>query len=147
MKIKAPKDFWAGLLFVAFGMGFLAVSQTYRMGTAFRMGPAYFPSILGGLLAFLGASILFRSFTVAGQRCSDSTLGPTVRARSRGLVGADAPTAWLGSFDHLFDLRQRAWWVRFSMERGSGLGDPIGRGVSKHFRLWPRAAINALAGQ
>ena len=39
--------------------GFMAVAQNYPMGSAVRMGPAYFPTVLGGLLAVLGAMVLF----------------------------------------------------------------------------------------
>jgi hypothetical protein len=62
MKITNGKDFWAGLMFIAFGLGFMVVSQNYAMGNAVRMGPAYFPTVLGGLLAVLGAAVLFRGF-------------------------------------------------------------------------------------
>lgn len=62
MQIKNGKDFWAGLMYLGFGLGFAIVSQNYNMGTAVRMGPAYFPTMLGGLLAILGAVILARSF-------------------------------------------------------------------------------------
>ena len=66
MKIKAPKDFWAGLMFIAFGLAFAIVAQNYQMGTAVRMGPAYFPTMLGGLLAVLGLVILVGSLVVEG---------------------------------------------------------------------------------
>jgi uncharacterized membrane protein (UPF0136 family) len=62
MKIRNQKDFWAGLMFLAFGLGFAIVARNYQMGTAVRMGPAYFPTVLGGLMAVLGAIILARSF-------------------------------------------------------------------------------------
>jgi len=62
MKIANGKDFWAGLMFVAFGLAFLWKAQDYAMGTSVRMGPAYFPTMLGGLLAILGAVVLFRAF-------------------------------------------------------------------------------------
>ena len=62
MKIANGKDFWAGLMFVGFGLAFLIVAQNYNMGTAVRMGPAYFPTVLGGMLAVLGGFILFRGF-------------------------------------------------------------------------------------
>ncbi len=61
MKVEG-RDFWAGLMFVAFGVGFMIVSGNYPMGTSVRMGPAYFPTMLGAILAILGAIILFRSF-------------------------------------------------------------------------------------
>jgi hypothetical protein len=63
MQIKNGKDFWAGLMFIAFGLGFMIVAiNNYAMGTAVRMGPAYFPTMLGGLCAVLGAFVLFRAF-------------------------------------------------------------------------------------
>ena len=59
MKIKSPQDFWAGLMFIAFGLFFVAVALLYyQMGSAVRMGPAYFPVVLGGMLAVLGAIVL-----------------------------------------------------------------------------------------
>src|SRR5262245_26960201 len=66
MKIKAPRDFWAGLMFIAFGVGFALVAQNYQMGTSVRMGPAYFPTLLGALLAVLGLVILLQSLVTAG---------------------------------------------------------------------------------
>ncbi len=63
MQIKNGKDFWAGLMFMVFGLGFMVVAIiNYNMGTAVRMGPAYFPTMLGGLCAVLGAFVLFRAF-------------------------------------------------------------------------------------
>jgi len=66
MKIKAPKDFWAGLMFLAFGVGFMWVAQNYQMGTSVRMGPAYFPTVLGGILALIGLAIVVQSLATAG---------------------------------------------------------------------------------
>ncbi len=67
MKIKSPKDFWAGLLFIAFGLFFLVVARNYQMGSAVRMGPAYFPTVLGGIMAVLGAIVLFQALVVQGE--------------------------------------------------------------------------------
>jgi hypothetical protein len=67
LKIKAPKDFWAGLMFIGIGGFFMAWALAhYQMGTAVRMGPAYFPTVLGGLLALLGALVLIEAFTMEG---------------------------------------------------------------------------------
>ena len=57
MQIKNGKDFWAGLMFMGFGLGFTLVAQNYPMGSAVRMGPAYFPTVLGGMLAVLGGMV------------------------------------------------------------------------------------------
>ena len=68
MKIKSPKDFWAGLMFIAFGLFFVVVALVYyQMGSAVRMGPAYFPVMLGGLLAVLGAIVLVASLAIEGE--------------------------------------------------------------------------------
>ena len=67
LKIKAPKDFWAGLMFISVGLFFVAWALThYQMGSAVRMGPAYFPAVLGGLLAFLGVLVLIEAFAMEG---------------------------------------------------------------------------------
>lgn len=60
MKLANEKDFWSGVLFLAFGLAFALGAQSYDMGVAQRMGPAYFPTILGGLLAAMGLSIASR---------------------------------------------------------------------------------------
>ena len=76
MKIKAPKDFWAGLMFVAFGIGFMIVARNYAMGTAVRMGPAYFPTVLGGILAVIGLAIFAKSFATNGPPVPRFVLRP-----------------------------------------------------------------------
>ena len=70
MKIKSQKDFWAGLMFLAFGVFFAVYGAIhYQMGTAVRMGPAYFPTLLGGLLTVLGAIVLLQSLATGdGQK-------------------------------------------------------------------------------
>ena len=52
--IRHPKDFFAGLLFIAFGIAAIVIGSNYALGTAARMGPGYFPRILGILLIALG---------------------------------------------------------------------------------------------
>ena len=69
MHIRSPKDFWAGLMFIGFGL-FFAVWATvnYQMGSALRMGPAYFPAVLGGLLVVLGAIVFAQSLMFDGAK-------------------------------------------------------------------------------
>ena len=57
MRIKHQKDFWSGVMFLAVGLAVVGFAQQYEMGTAQRMGPGYFPTTLGGLLAVLGLVI------------------------------------------------------------------------------------------
>ncbi|HYN12643.1 MAG TPA: tripartite tricarboxylate transporter TctB family protein [Burkholderiales bacterium] len=67
MRIKSPKDLWAGLMFIGIGVFFVVWAlMHYQMGNAVRMGPAYFPVMLGGLLAFLGVLTLLESFAMEG---------------------------------------------------------------------------------
>jgi hypothetical protein len=66
MKIRAPKDFWAGLFFIAVGLGFIGLSRQYGMGNMHRMGPALFPTLVGVLLACLGLIIAMRAFAIDG---------------------------------------------------------------------------------
>lgn len=65
--IRHPKDFWSGIVFLFFGLSAIVIGLDYEMGTAGRMGPAYFPSVLGGLLALVGAASLIRSFFRQGE--------------------------------------------------------------------------------
>lgn len=65
MRVTRSKDFWAGLMFAAFGAAFMIVARNYNMGTAVRMGPAYFPTLVGGLLLVLGLFVVLKAFFVA----------------------------------------------------------------------------------
>jgi len=54
-------------MFIAFGLIFIVASRAYNMGTAAKMGPAYFPTMLGGLLVFLGILIGAAGFKAKAQ--------------------------------------------------------------------------------
>lgn len=64
LRIKSQKDFLAGLMFLVTGVGFAWGATTYTIGTGARMGPGYFPLVLGILLAVLGAAVVFGSLVV-----------------------------------------------------------------------------------
>ena len=66
MRIRSPKDFWPGLIFVAIGGAFVLLAQRYRLGDLHRMGPAMFPTLIGALLAALGLITALRSFVLDG---------------------------------------------------------------------------------
>jgi hypothetical protein len=65
--IRNQKDFWTGVVYVVFGSAAIVVSRDYGMGTALKMGPSYFPTILGGLLVLIGIISLIRSFLEQGS--------------------------------------------------------------------------------
>ena len=64
MNIKSQKDFFSGLLFMGVGAAFAWGSGNYSLGTGARMGPGYFPLMLGVLMAVLGIVITFQSLVV-----------------------------------------------------------------------------------
>ncbi len=64
MQIKSERDFFAGLMFMAVGGAFAWGATSYTVGTGARMGPGYFPLLLGVVLALLGAFIVFESLVV-----------------------------------------------------------------------------------
>lgn len=66
-KIRHPKDFAAGLMFILFGAFALIVAAGYPLGTAARMGPGYFPRILGILLIIFGVILALRSLKLEGS--------------------------------------------------------------------------------
>jgi len=84
IKIKCQQDWWAGWMFIGVGLFFIVVASGtpafidelvgtklipgYQMGSSVRMGPAYFPVVLGGLLAVLGMVILFDSIVEEGPK-------------------------------------------------------------------------------
>ena len=67
-RIRSPRDFFAGVIFLLFGLCAVLVGRDYPMGTALRMGAGYFPFVLGALLLLLGAVICVKSLVVAGEK-------------------------------------------------------------------------------
>lgn len=92
--VRNPKDFLAGLLFMAFGIAALVLSHSYEIGEASRMGPGYFPRVLGILLLGLGA--------ILSPRGLRPTMEPQPEWRWRPLaivllgVGTFSLAPWLG---------------------------------------------------
>ena len=67
MNIKSQKDFFSGLVYVVVGGAFAFGATNYNVGSGARMGPGYFPLLLGILLAIIGAFVMFKSLTVETQ--------------------------------------------------------------------------------
>jgi hypothetical protein len=65
--ILNPKDFWAGIIFMSIGVVAIASGRDYAMTNDGVIGPGYFPTILGGLLALLGLASVIRSFLRPGE--------------------------------------------------------------------------------
>jgi Tripartite tricarboxylate transporter TctB family len=67
VNIRAPKDFWSGIMFIAFAAVAMLTARGYSLGGAGRMGPGYFPMLLGGALGVLGLILVARSLVIAGE--------------------------------------------------------------------------------
>jgi hypothetical protein len=57
--LEKPRDIAGGLVTIAIGAGFFLFGRELEMGTSFRMGPGYFPTLLSLLMTALGAVLTF----------------------------------------------------------------------------------------
>lgn len=87
--IKNPKDFFAGLLFLVIVAVFALGLRELPIGTAFRMGPGYFPMVLLFILAGLGVAILVNGLRTQGE--------PLGELPWRGLLMITAPIVFFGA--------------------------------------------------
>jgi len=76
IQVKSPQDFWAGLLFVAFGCAALWVGRNYNVGVIMKMGPGYLPRVLSWGLIGIGAFLSVRSLVISGPRIDGSKFRP-----------------------------------------------------------------------
>jgi hypothetical protein len=53
-EIRKNRDFWCGVMLIGVGGLALFMARSYPMGTTLRMGPGYFPVVLGALLILFG---------------------------------------------------------------------------------------------
>ena len=70
LELSDNKDFWAGLMLIATGAATMYIARNYAFGSTLRMGPGYFPTVLGGILILFGLYIL-----VSGLRSSEKIKG------------------------------------------------------------------------
>ena len=71
MKLSNNKDLWAGAMLIATGAATVIIARNYAFGTTLRMGPGYFPTVLGGILILFGLYLV-----VSGLRSTDEIQGP-----------------------------------------------------------------------
>jgi len=136
MKIKSQQDWWAGLMFIGFGLFFVVFALGtpefidrivgvkliggYQMGSSVRMGPAYFPVLLGGLLAFLGLLVLLDAIVEEGPKVAKfhfrpllfiavSSLAFAYLLKPLGLVLASAALVFVSAYGgHEFKWKEVA---------------------------------------
>lgn len=70
MEARNSKDFWAGLMLIATGAVSTVIAREYPSGTVLRMGPGYFPRVLGGILILFGIYL-----TITGLRSTEKIQG------------------------------------------------------------------------
>jgi hypothetical protein len=58
MELSNNRDFWAGAMLIAIGAFAVFVARNYEFGNSLRMGPGYFPIVLGSVLVLFGIYIL-----------------------------------------------------------------------------------------
>jgi Tripartite tricarboxylate transporter TctB family len=58
IELRSNKDFWAGVMMIAIGVASITIARGYPFGSTIRMGPGYFPSLLGGILALFGLYVM-----------------------------------------------------------------------------------------
>jgi hypothetical protein len=92
MNLHNPKDFWTGILYIALGSSAIVIARDYGLGTARKMGPAFFPGILSILLIGIGIISLVRSFIRPGT--------PVSRMAFKGLLLVTGATLVFGLIVH-----------------------------------------------
>lgn len=65
--VRNPKDFWSGIMFLAISLATIVIAQEYPMGTAGRMGPGFFPTALGWILAGISLITLIGACLSKGE--------------------------------------------------------------------------------
>jgi hypothetical protein len=96
--IPSPKDFWAGVIYVGTGLAALWLGSEYRMGSAGRMGPGYFPRVLAVLLLCIGIVALVRAFVAKGSPIGMTAWKPLLIVLvSCALFGLALPRLGLGA--------------------------------------------------
>ena len=78
MSIRSPRDFWAGAIYLALAVAAIWIGRDYLQGTSARMGPGYFPTALGSILALIGVVSIVRSFVRPGEAISAFAWRPLV---------------------------------------------------------------------
>jgi len=100
--IRHPKDFYAGLFFVAIGVAAIVIARQYPMGSLVRMGTGYFPTVLGTALALCGTALAARALVIRGGVIEKVAWRPALRVlgsivafglalRPLGLIAAILP--------------------------------------------------------
>jgi len=147
MAIRSTRNVFAGLLFASFGAVGLVLGRRYDVGTAFQMGPGYFPILVGWALVLIGGWMTMMGIVVDGEPMQKIMLRPLLLVlgsvvifalvvRPAGLfVAAVAMIVVAGAGGWDFRLREVTILALF-LAAGSVLVFIWGLGLP--FSAWPR---------
>ena len=77
-RVRSPQDLGAGVVFILIGAAGIVFGQDLALGSAARMGPGYFPTLLSGLIIAIGLVLAVKSFATQGPRIPPIHLRPLV---------------------------------------------------------------------
>lgn len=83
-----PRDLIGGAILIGIGLLALVFASEYPFGNARRMGPGYFPMVLGGLTTLLGVAIVIKGFVPAWR--DEGVVSPP---SLRNIIGISAAVA------------------------------------------------------
>ncbi|NMG01139.1 tripartite tricarboxylate transporter TctB family protein [Aromatoleum toluolicum] len=86
MAIKSQRDLLAGMMFTIVGAAFAFGAREYNVGSVARMGPGYYPLLLGIILAAIGLLVALQSF---GQQSDEEKIGPIAWRPLIFIIGAN----------------------------------------------------------
>ena len=76
VRVKSPQDLGAGAVFVLIGVAGLYFGRELAFGTAARMGPGSFPTLLSILILAIGIIVAIRGLTTEGPSIEPVQLRP-----------------------------------------------------------------------
>jgi hypothetical protein len=132
IRIRNPKDFWSGVIFLVVGLAAVGLIRHHPMGTTMKMGPAYFPTMLGGLGILIGCATMARALLRPGPPIGNWAVGKVAV-----VVGATAlfgfllrPLGLAGALLVLVVLSATAserfrWPVALALAAGLALGSSL----------------------
>jgi hypothetical protein len=130
--VGRSKDLWSGVIFIALGCAAVVLGRNNPMGTAMRMGPAYFPTMLGLLLALIGLAVVARAIIKPGPPIGRIAFGKPALVlaatvlfglllHSLGLAGALIMLVVLSAFAS----ERFRWPVALALAVGLAIGSSI----------------------
>lgn len=144
--VKSSSDFGAGALLAVAALYFLVLGRTLERGTAFQMGPGFFPTATAVLTLIVGLALLAKSLRIEGAAAAPLRIAPialvllailafTFLIDILGLVVTGTITMFVASTAAAQTNRLRVLAVCVAVSLGAGLLFVTALGLS--IRLWP----------